>query len=131
MKYLSAILFLFLLNSVKAQPPRIDSIRIDESKGLLLAYGNFGATIGDIWCDSVELGVVSWKDTVIVAAIPDTGKGSAGQLLVEVNGERSNSVLITLWKAKWFTEHHTGSGDISGRNIDTLTFAFRTALEVS
>jgi hypothetical protein len=99
---LSLTLIFFLIASISfAQPPRIDSLRIDESKGLLSVYGEFGSVQGKVWCDSVELGVAGWSDTIVIAAIPDTGKGSAGPVVVGARGYQSGERKITFWSGTW------------------------------
>jgi hypothetical protein len=95
---LCVAVILFLLTSIAiAQPPRIDSMSIDEWKGLLSVYGEFGSTQGKVWCDSVGLAVRSWNDTLIVSDIANSGKGSFGAVTVEVNATKSNTQFLTEW----------------------------------
>jgi hypothetical protein len=93
---LCAVVILFLLTSIAiAQPPRIDSMSIDESKRLLSVYGDFGFSKGKVFCDSVELQIISWSDTLVVSAIKDTGRGHAGPVTIGARGYLSNMRLLT------------------------------------
>jgi hypothetical protein len=107
------LLFLFAVSAF-AQQPVIDSMLIDESKGILSVYGDFGTAQGKVWCDSVELPVLSWSASLITATIPDTGKGSAGGVVVEGIGGGSEARYITLWTSHVEFE----SGHISGPRVD-------------
>jgi hypothetical protein len=95
----AAFLFiLFFAIPASAQPPVIDSMLIDESKGILSIYGQFGAVSGRVFCDSLQLPVITWSDSLITSLIPDSGKGSAGMVAVEAGGILSEQREITLWK---------------------------------
>jgi hypothetical protein len=79
---------------------------IDESKGVISIYGKFGAISGQVFCDSVQLPVVNWSDNLISANIPDTGKGSAGELIVVAGGSPSKIHHISLWSGGYSTGHY-------------------------
>ncbi len=99
-KYL-IIIFLLCAGASYAQPV-IDSMLIDEMKGELHIYGSFGATLGKVTIDSVNMTLKSWTDSLITTSIPDTGRGSAGPVIVENNiGLRSSQRLISMWKGSW------------------------------
>jgi len=83
-----------------AQAPVIDSMLIDESKGILSVYGSFGTAQGKVWCDNLELPVLTWSDSLVTATILDTGKGSAGEVVVETLDGSSKGVIISKWNAK-------------------------------
>ena len=77
------ILLLTLLLSVPAfaQQPRIDSIAVDEDKGELVLHGSFqNYSSAIVLVDSVSLAVTLASDTLIMATIPLSGKGSAGEV---------------------------------------------------
>ena len=105
-----------------AQAPVIDSMLIDESKGILSVYGDFGSAQGKVWCDSVELPVLSWSATLVTATIPDTGKGSVGGVIVESGGLFSNMRIITFWHGKiehyWRHTYSDGLDDGHQENWD-------------
>ncbi len=88
-----------LCSALRAQRPVIDSMRVDEWARTLIIHGEFGFAKGAVWCDSVELPISFWSDTMIRAAIPDTGKGSVGPVVVGANGYQTKARILTLLKA--------------------------------
>jgi hypothetical protein len=117
MKLLFAgLLVLYFSNSI-AQPPVIDSLIINEQTGILAVYGDFGSTPGKIWCDGFELVPTKWTDTIIYAAIPDSGKGSAGPVLIGSRGYSSDTALISMWKGRVFDNwaHHYSNSTFDRR----------------
>ncbi|HET9136981.1 MAG TPA: T9SS type A sorting domain-containing protein, partial [Candidatus Kapabacteria bacterium] len=115
----------------QAQPPRIDSMRIDESKGLLSLYGDFGSVQGKVWCDSIELTIISWSNSIIVSSIPIDGKGSAGPVIVESDGIRSNIRLISMWECSFdknASQYHTQGSTIDYEHVSSL-FRFRLDIQ--
>lgn len=118
--------FLLITTALRAQPPVIDSMLIDESKGVLSVYGDFGNAQGKVWCDSVELPVVSWSAALITATIPDTGKGSAGGVVVGARGDQNVERFITSWDANIrHAKIHTYSDAKSDGNIDDYHLFWR------
>ncbi|HEY6170805.1 MAG TPA: T9SS type A sorting domain-containing protein [Candidatus Kapabacteria bacterium] len=113
MRFTLILLLALFAGTVFGQAPVIDSMLIDESKGILSVYGDFGTAQGKVWCDSVELPVLSWGASLVTATIADTGKGSAGGVEVSARGYRSASRVLTAWKAyshwigedSWTTYH--------------------------
>ncbi|MFI5264070.1 MAG: hypothetical protein ACHQM6_06110, partial [Candidatus Kapaibacterium sp.] len=95
-KYLIILFLLFSCISF-AQPPRIDSMFVDESKSELQICGDFGSPKGAIWVDSVLLQLQSWTDSFIVATIPTSGRGSAGPVVVAGRSYRSEERMLTMW----------------------------------
>ncbi len=92
------VVFLLLLAGASyAQPPRIDSMFVDEAKSELQINGDFGSAMGAVWVDSVELQITNWADTFIVATIPSSGKGSAGPVVVGGRGYQSEARMLTMW----------------------------------
>ena len=81
-----------------AQPPQIDSMLVDEAKKELQIFGSFGFAKGSVWVDSVKLQIKNWSDTLIYAAISDTGRGTAGPVVVGGRGYQSESKVLTLWE---------------------------------
>jgi hypothetical protein len=122
------LLFALFAGTVFAQAPVIDSMLIDESKGILSVYGDFGAAKGKVWCDSVELPVLSWSDTLVTATIPDTGKGSAGGVVVEDIGGVSSTRLISQWKGSISETHFLHA---SRDALTQKSFGFTLRLDLS
>jgi hypothetical protein len=126
-KYL-IIVFLLCASAGFAQPV-IDSMLIDEMKfpnqkeSELRIYGSFGNLQGKVWGDSVEMHVSNWTDSLVKASIPDTGRGSAGPVVIGASGYQSAPRVITLWemKIKYTSEHLYDVGSSSATdNFDLL-----------
>ncbi len=98
---ISLILFLLFASASYGQPV-IDHMLIDESNGELQIIGTFGSIEGKVWVDSVEMPVKSWTDTLVIASIPDTCRGSAGSVVIGANGTQSEGRMITEWGLKIF-----------------------------
>ncbi len=96
MRYIIIIGILFLFSApLVTQAQHIDSIVIDESKGILSLHGKFGITHGFVFIDSVIMPIQSWSDSLIGVYIPDTGKGSSGWVQVSKGANISNQKLLT------------------------------------
>src|SRR6202040_2472417 len=104
-----------------AQQPRIDSIYIDESKGVLMVHGAFNnPSAANVFLDTVQLPIVSFSDTLLGANIPVSGPGSCGPVKVMINGKESNQRLITYWhiwvSANFVHSYSDGGFEYSGEN---------------
>lgn len=124
------LLLAFLAIPAFGQPTVIDSMLIDEGKGVLSVYGSFGPVQGKVWCDSVELPVLTWSDTLVTATIPDTGRGSAGGVVVEVIGGNTDMKILTCWKFTFREStvvHHPSGGETTYRS--SSSFSFRSSIE--
>jgi hypothetical protein len=123
---IAAFLFiLFLAIPGSAQPPAIDSMLIDESKGVLSIYGKFGTVSGRVFCDSMQLPIMNWSDTLVHTFIPDSGKGSAGPVIIFTGAEQSNARIISLWSGLYsFTNDYPRHFDAANK----LFFRIRTDL---
>lgn len=120
------LLFALVAGTAFAQAPVIDSMLIDESKGILSVYGDFGTAQGKVWCDSVELPVLSWSASLVTATIPDTGKGSAGGVVVEdISLLRSVVRFISKWVGTITIGYHYDTGTGSTHHNTILHYAFR------
>jgi hypothetical protein len=109
-KYLILFSLILFVNTSYAQAPRIDSMLVDEMKGELHIFGSFGSVQGKVTVDSVDMHVLSWADTLITTSIPDTGRGSAGGVMVEEKGIFSEMRMISLFKATdytFYSERHS------------------------
>ncbi|HYM20503.1 MAG TPA: hypothetical protein VEW28_05805, partial [Candidatus Kapabacteria bacterium] len=129
MKYIP-ILLILLAAASRAQPPRIDSLSVDEWSGTLYLHGDFGSNQGVVTCDNVTLPITSWSDSLIATSIPDTGRGSCGPVIVGARGYKSVSRIISLLSGKWWYEPKSISTNdgkqwtlISGTY--SLVFSFR------
>jgi hypothetical protein len=113
------LLLALVAGTAFAQAPVIDSMLIDESKGILSVYGDFGTTQGKVWCDSVELPVLTWSASLVTATIPDTGKGSAGGVVVENIQDVSQPRQISLWygSTSVFQQSRQHLEESSGRGL--------------
>lgn len=99
------ILYSFLLVSVHFLPmialgqnPVIDSMYVNEDSSHLQIWGDFGSFKGKVFVDSLEMPIVSWADSLCIAAIPVSGKGSAGIVEVGARGYRSVGRRLTSYR---------------------------------
>jgi hypothetical protein len=80
--------------------PSIRYVAVDELDDLLVLTGEFGTRPGKVTVGGVELVVAAldWTPTEIKAQrLPYSGPGSSGDVIVEVNGVRSNARQLTKW----------------------------------
>jgi hypothetical protein len=77
--------------------PSIRYVTVDEAEGLLTLTGEFGSPTPKVTVGGTELGLKQWFNSQIVAYLPFSGKGSNGDVLVEVNGVRSNARQLSDW----------------------------------
>lgn len=81
--------------------PNIEKMEIDEYTSTLIIYGNFGSERGKVTVGGKEITSVSdWTPTTIICTIPETGDGSAGEVIVSVHDNPSNPVPLTAWDIK-------------------------------
>jgi hypothetical protein len=60
--------------------------------------GIFGPTQGEVTLNGAPLEVVSWWPSFITCRVPPSGAGSAGDVLVSVDGHESNPRALTAWR---------------------------------
>ncbi len=89
-------LFLLFAGASFGQPV-IDHMLIDESKGELHILGTLGTTQGKVTIDSIDLPIINWSDSLVIAIIPFAGRGSAGRVVVSNNGFQSEARNISIW----------------------------------
>src|SRR5258705_85863 len=94
---------LLLLAAVGFTQPVIDHMLVDERLGQLKVYGRFGSSPGRVIIDSVDLIILSWTDSVVIATISATGKGSSGPVHIDVDGNQSNIRVISSWSMDIFS----------------------------
>lgn len=95
--------------------PSIECLRVNEAptgaasgQSELVVRGNFGPDPGEgpfhaarsVSCGGEELSLISWQPDEIHASLPVSGPGSAGDVVVTVQGVASNAVPLTEW---WVT----------------------------
>ncbi|MBK9115344.1 MAG: hypothetical protein IPM22_06820 [Betaproteobacteria bacterium] len=83
-----------------AQPilaPSIQYVTVDEWEGLLTLTGDFGSPTPKVTVGGRELNLKQWSNSKIVAELPSSGAGSSGDVIVEVQGIRSNARQLTKW----------------------------------
>ncbi len=83
--------------AARAQPPRIDSMLVDEKMSELRIWGDFGSPKGAVWVDSVQLQINTWSDSLLSATIPASGKGASGLVVVAGRSIRSEGRMLTAW----------------------------------
>jgi hypothetical protein len=122
------LLVLAILSSALAAhaQSRIDSMKIVTESSSLEIYGEFAAE-GSVTVEDISLPVTSWSNSLIVCTIQDTGRGSAGAVIVSSEGQNSEPKNITLWEGSWsqdYVERH--SRDIG--NAQSLQYRVRLDL---
>lgn len=81
--------------------PTIERLEIYEHTSVLQIMGSFGSEKGKVTVDGKEISqILDWTPTVINCIIPETGAGSAGDVIVSVDDRQSNAVPLTLWNVK-------------------------------
>jgi hypothetical protein len=124
MKKFFFIAILLLATVGRSQSLRIDSMFVDEMKGQLQVYGEFGSSQGKVTVDSVDMQIKTWTDSLITTTIPDSGKGSAGPVQVSVNNLISKKTMITTWSGRW-SYIHNWEASLSEDYGYTFIFSFR------
>ncbi len=98
-----ANLVAFTGKSLTAPPifaPSIQYVAVDEWKKELTLTGYFGSRVGKVTVDGVELSVAAedWTQTRIIARnLPVAGAGAKGDIVVTVEGVRSNARQLSQW----------------------------------
>lgn len=85
--------------------PTIMQLTVDEGRGQLTLTGNFGTvpgTDGEVLVNgpdgAASLKIVSWQPLEVVAELPRSGPGSAGEVVVTVRGHRSTPRQLLRWR---------------------------------
>jgi len=102
--------------------PSIRNMFVIEHTDSLFIIGMFGSdpgSHGKVVVDSVELPIRRWQPEIITALIPNSGRGSAGPVTVEVEGlqgptpaikRKSNAVNLTEWRGELnYVENEAGT----------------------
>ena len=95
-----------------------------ESDSLLYVHGIFPSAKGDVYIDSVLAKAISANDTLLVVVLPDSGRGCAGPVEVEVDGLRTAQRMLTQWRihSYWYSRvnHDSHSFDSVFIDLDLL-----------
>src|SRR5262249_12562871 len=102
--------------------PSTTFVTVDEDANEFLLAGDFGGEQGSVFVGGQEVEVKSWSADKITCNLPQSGAGSAGEVVVRQHFHKSNSVYISEWKGA-FT--HTVSGPGSLKQTDTYNVTLR------
>jgi hypothetical protein len=84
---------------VFAQAPVIDHLEVDEVKQQLKIFGTISSLSGEVTIDDTLVNIVSWTDSLIIVMLPDSGRGSGGDVIIkDINGS-SNKRTLSVFKA--------------------------------
>lgn len=78
--------------------PYITYLDSHDGQRRITINGIFGSTSGQVHMAGVPLTIVSWSSTAITCNIPDSGPGSAGEVVVTANNLKSNPRYLTEWR---------------------------------
>ena len=80
--------------------PTIEAMWVNELIGNLLIRGDFGTDTTDVkvTVGGASVPVVESSNNAVTAAIPTSGSGSAGDVIVTVKGHPSNARRLTEWR---------------------------------
>lgn len=103
-----------------------------QGNDLILA-GSFGQPNGSL---QVTVGgqsmtpAATWnnENEIVVHGLPENGPGASGDVVVSINGHRSNAIRITEWRGR-FEVITTGPGSL--KTTVTYTLHFRAALKAT
>lgn len=96
---LNILFFLLLASVLHAQAPVIDHLEVDEVKNQIKIVGSFQSLSGQVSIDDTLVGVVSWSDSLIIAELPMSGRGSGGAIIVQDANGRSNKRTLSIFNA--------------------------------
>ncbi len=117
-----ANLVAFVGASLKGAPifaPSIQYVTVDEWTNELTLIGYFGSKLGKVTVGGVEIKVepADWTAAKLVARnLPAAGPGASGDVIVTVDGVRSNARQLTKWTVP-LTYQWADFGDLKGVNI--------------
>jgi len=91
--------------------PSIGQMTVFEDKDELHLLGYFGAKQGKVKINGHLVTVKSWEASSVKLALPSSGPGSAGPVVVEVDGRHSNTVPLTEWRGQFrYTQEDNSHG---------------------
>jgi hypothetical protein len=68
----------------------------DEAKSQLQIHGSFGIDSGTVSIEDTTLAIISWSDSLILASLPDSGKGAGGNVIVQTLKGVSNKRVLSI-----------------------------------
>ena len=116
--------------------PSITGLYVENRFDRLTLTGNFGAGPGkgggtrEVTLGGATLSVDSWSPTSIVLRdVPRSGSGSNGELIVKVDGAKSNPAWVSQWNGlvvkNYQGEYAQGKGDGTAVSVVECTFNLR------
>jgi hypothetical protein len=100
----------------KILAPTIQSMVMFDNTDELRILGYFGDFAGSVTVGGVEAAVTLWDPYEIRCMLPATGDGTAGDVVVDVRGHKSNVHQLSEWRGI-VTFTHTGPGGLT-RTLD-------------
>jgi hypothetical protein len=105
--------------------PSIAELVVFETLEELHLLGYFGARQGSVKINGHAVTVKSWKQDTVTVALPSSGPGSAGPVVVEVDGRQSNTVPLTEWRGQFRYTQEDNSNGPSLKKTATFTLHIR------
>jgi hypothetical protein len=88
---------------------------VDENDSTLIISGLFGEDVGPadraVFVGGTQIPVISWTSGLIQCALPKSGAGEAGEVIVTVRQQKSNTAYLTEWQGE-FTHVVTAEGTL-------------------
>lgn len=109
--------------------PGISFVGADTFKDELVIQGQFGQDPGQdrsVTVNGTDVTIKSWTDQEIRCALPVSGPGSAGDVIVTARGHRSNARRLTEWRGE-FRYSFTAPGSL----LQTITFNIHLRLDIN
>lgn len=90
--------------------PTIQRLQVSEEQEKLFIHGGFGSRQGKVTIGGSSVSIDNWSEKTISVSLPRSGAGSYGDVVVEVEGRKSNIVPLTEWRGKLtYTEETLGT----------------------
>jgi hypothetical protein len=105
--------------------PSIGQMTVFEDKDELHLLGYFGGKQGKVKINGHSVTVKSWEASTVKLALPSSGPGSAGPVVVEVDGRHSNTVPLTEWRGQFRYTQEDNSHGPSLKRRATFDLHFR------
>jgi hypothetical protein len=109
----------------QALAPSIEDMAMDEQTGVLVINGEFGEDPGEN-SRAVYVGGMQahcqWSSGLISCDLPSSGAGSAGEVIVTVRQQKSNTAYLSLWQG---TFTHTVLENNTLKEVDTYNLTLR------
>lgn len=115
-KTLNILFFLLISSVLQAQTPVIDHLEVDEVKQQLKIFGTISSLTGEVTIDDTLVNVVSWSDSMVIVVLPDSGRGSGGDVIIkDINGVSNKRTLSVFQAVIWNTLfYYYNNPDVGG-----------------